>query len=210
MKKTGILLTALLLTAVLTGCGASETDTADIQAAETTVAGTAADSERESETESRAESESETEAPAENESGTENAGSIAGNYYCAGYMLTGAMPEGFDKETVEGEYKHGGMTIAEDGSFSFLGKDYQLTEAGASGSHVYFSIQGSGFDMEKYRSDSSCGDQDYAGPCAIEQVEQHMTINGEDNAYMEYHMILKDKGTESGSGYYTFMEKTSD
>lgn len=197
MKKTGILFTVLLLTAGLVGCGESKTtvDNAsadDASAVETTVSET-------------------TDAAAESQSDTEKADgvcSIAGKYYLAGYDLMGDIPEGYDKETVEDAYRlFKEMIIAEDGSFTFLEKDYQLEEVWTSGKSAYFSIQGSGFDFEKYQNENKCGDMDYVGPCAIEQIEQHITINDEDTPYLEYHLIFKNKGTESLSGYYTFLVK---
>ena len=191
MKKTVILLTAMLLACGLTGCGGSD----DPASPEASKAAESVSEVADSKAESAAES-SETVSC-----------SLANDYYENGYMFSGDMPAGFDSDTVEGAYKDNPMTIKENGEFEFLGNTYQLIEAGEADDTLAYAVKDSGFDLKKYQSGFKGGDADYEGPCAFLRTEQHMQINGEDSPYIEYHLIIKGKGDEGAAGYYSFSDE---
>ncbi|EWM52931.1 hypothetical protein [Ruminococcus flavefaciens] len=195
MKKTLMGLSAFIFAAALVGCSADKEKSAEKtnDKADTTVASTTVDSK-----ESKDNKES-TKAAAEMSVSFKD---LAGPYHKTGHMTMGEYPGELDPKKLEETLKNDPMTISEDGTLHFCGKDYKLSAEGMDDENAVFSIEGSGFDFEKYKKASfSCSSKDYEGPCTFMRAVQHMTINDEDHAYTEYRLYLTQKGEENYFGY---------
>lgn len=125
---------------------------------------------------------------------------ISGPYHKTGHAYSGDYPDELD--TIDNDLKDDPVTISEDGTLHFCGKDYKLIDGVTKKEADLFAIEGSGFDSAKYKGVFSCkADKDYEGPCAFAKVTSHMTVNDEDRPYDSYMLFLKQKGTKDCFGY---------
>ena len=205
MKKGLLGLSAFIFAAALVGCSADKdkTDDKDGKSAKTeatTVGDTTAEKETGSETDKGSD-------PADSLSLKE----LAGPYHKTGHMAMGDYPDELSPDNIEEALKSDPMTISEDGTLHFCGKDYKLIAEGMDGEDTVFSVEGSGFDMDKYKKSSfSCSDKDYEGPCMFLCTVQHMTVNDEDYPYTQYNVYLTSKGDESYFGYISVDQGEAD
>lgn len=197
MKKTLLSLSAFIFAAALVGCSADKEKSQE-------------NKDKSSQTETTAAAETTTEKDTEADKDKEKSGNtaealsfsdIAGPYHKTGHMTMGSYPDELDPNAIEEKLKDDPMTISEDGTLHFCGKDYKLISEGVDGEDVVFSLEGSGFDMAKYKDSGYVADKDYEGPCAFVYKTQHMTVNDEDYPYNEYLLYLTVKGDESYFGY---------
>lgn len=204
MKKGLLGLSAFIFAAALVGCSADKdkTDDKDGKSAKTettTVGDTTADKE--------------TKADADKDSASADGVSLkelAGPYHKTGHMTMGDYPDELDPDNIEEALKSDPMTISEDGTLHFCGKDYKLTAEGMDGDDTLFSVEGSGFDMDKYKKSTKCSDKDYEGPCMFICTVQHMTVNDVDYPYTQYNVYLTSKGDESYFGFISVDQGEAD
>lgn len=211
MKKGLLALSAFVFTLALAGCGAekekasdkeSSSSAAETTAAEiTTAAEASTDAEKEKDTKDEVSGDKDEKSDSSSSAADLTLKDIAGPYHKTGYMAMGNYPDELNPKTLSKEMKDDPMTISEDGTLHFCGRDYKLTLAGKKDEETVFSIDGSGFDMEKYVKSSACGSKDYEGPCMFVYNIQHATLNDEDYPYAEYRVILKAQGSDSSFGY---------
>ncbi|MBP5379512.1 MAG: hypothetical protein J6X85_06515 [Ruminococcus sp.] len=209
MKKNifGLTASAIILAAVLAGCGAdkekaSEKVSSSSVADTTTAADTTAEKNKDTKENKESSENSET--------STGEALSlkdIAGPYHKNGHAYMGNYPDELDPDHIEELMKDDPMTISEDGTLHFCGKDYKLTAEGKSGEDDVFSIEGSGAE---YSNNSCKADKDYEGVCAFVHATQHMTVNGEDYPYDTYMLYLKQKGDKKCFGYISVDQGEAD
>ena len=141
----------------------------------------------------------------------------AGVYKKNGHAAWGNYPDEFAPKKIEETLKKDPMTISEDGTLHFCGKDYKLSAEGTfEGSHIY-SVEGSGFDFKKYCDNSNdafstpkCADKDYEGPVYFTDAELHMTVNEEDVPYHEFMVYITAKGDTSCNEYISFTDEVDD
>ena len=197
MKKALLSLSAFIFAAALVGCSADKEKSSE-------------NKDKSSQTETTTAAETTTEKDTEADKDKEKSGKtaealslsdIAGPYHKTGHMAMGNYPDELSPDTITEKMKDDPMTISEDGTLHFCGKDYKLTSEGVDGEDVVFGIEGSGFDMAKYKDSGYVADKDYEGPCAFIYKTQHMTVNDEDYPYNEYLLYLTAKGNESYFGY---------
>jgi hypothetical protein len=205
MKKGLLALSAFIFATALVGCGADKEKNADNKdKAETTTVAEETTAEAE---ETTAEAEDDDSNEDENDTKVENTADpislkdIAGPYHKNGHMYMGSYPDEYDTDALEATLKEDPITISEDGILHFCGKDYKLVEEGVNGEANIFSVEGSGFDMSKYKNNNCNGDKEYVGPCAVVFTKGHMTVNGEDYPYDEDMIYLKAEGQDSCFGY---------
>ncbi len=208
MKKGLLGLSAFIMALTMAGCGSvkAEISTKDDSSKETTVS---ADSKKDSKKSDKSDIKTDTSAPDIKED--------AGEYTKNGHAAWGNYPDEFAPEKIEETLKKDPMTISEDGTLHFCGKDYKLTAEGTfEGSHIY-SVEGSGFDFKKYCDNSNdafstpkCADKDYEGPVYFTDAELHMTVNGEDMPYHEFMVYITAKGDTSCNEYISFTDEVDD
>ncbi len=197
MKKGLLGLSALIFAAALVGCGADKEKASDkdkaSSKAETTVAEeTAAENKTE---------ETNNEGSTAKDADPEALKALAGPYHYTGYMTMGNVPDELDPKKLNEQYKDDPISISEDGVLHLYGKDYQLVAEGMKDEDTVFSIEGSGFDMDKYIKSSKVADEDYEGPCALVEQVSHMKVNDEDVAYTQFCIFMTKKGDDEYFGY---------
>ena len=208
MKKGLLGLSAFMMALTMAGCGSvkAEISTKDDSSKETTVS---ADSKKDSKKSDKSDVKTDTSAPDIKE--------YAGEYTKNGHAAWGNYPDELDPKKIEETLTNDPMTISEDGILHFCGKDYKLSAEGTfEGSHIY-SVDGSGFDFQKYCYNSNdafstpkCTDKNYEGPVYFTDAEMHMTVNGEDMPYHEFMVFITADGDTSCSEYISFSNGKDD
>lgn len=199
MKKGLLGLSAFIFAAALVGCGADKEKNADNKdkAETTTVAEETSAAKNDAEDSGKEDTTSKKD---EKTADPVSIKDIAGAYHKTGHAYMGDYPD--DMKNIDDQLKEDPITVSEDGTLHFCGKDYKLNEEGVKEEANIFSIEGSGFDTSKYMGVFSCkADKDYEGPCAFIKTTTHMKINGEDCPYDTYMLLLKQSGTEDTYGY---------
>ncbi|WP_295085560.1 hypothetical protein [Ruminococcus sp.] len=125
-----------------------------------------------------------------------------GSYTCNGYGSWGGDKYP-DCETIQSELEKDPMTISEDGTMHFHGSDYKLIPEGTIDNTVVFSIDGSGFNFDKYPY-HDITDKDYEGAVYFTKETQQMTVNDVDCPYVTYKVCLTAKDDTSSSAYISF------
>ena len=190
MKKRllGLTASSLVLVAALTSCTLSSGNSSigfSISSSDKTKDDSSKDSKKDGKT---------------NKDGALSISDIAGSYHKTGHMFAGDYPDEYAPDNIEKKLKDDPMTISEDGTLHFCGKDYKLIAEGMDDEDSIFSVEGSGFNMKDYSSSSKVSSKDYEGPCVFALTVNHMTVNGEDYPYTEYCLLFTRSGSESFFG----------
>lgn len=204
MKKGLYGFTALVMALTLVGCGADKEKASDndSKSSKTT---TVADEKKNSKKSDKSvdDVKVDTSAP--------DIKTYAGEYVTRGYGLWEDYPDELDPKKLEKTLEDDHMTISEDGTLHFCGKDYKLVPEGTKdGSHVY-SVDGSTFDFKNFCkpaknmfSTPKCVDKDYEGVVYFIDEALPMTVNDEEVPYNEFRVYITAKGDESCSECISF------
>lgn len=208
MKKGLLALSAFIFATALVGCGADKDKNADSKdkaetttVAEETTTTAAEESTSADEEDDKDSNKDETDTKVENTADPLSLKDIAGPYHKNGHMYIGSYPDEYDSDALEATLKEDPITISEDGILHFCGKDYKLVEEGVKGEANIFSVEGSGFDISKFKNNNCKADAEYEGPCAVVFTKGHMTVNDEDYPYDENMIYLKKGGQNDSFGY---------
>lgn len=129
---------------------------------------------------------------------------ITGSYDSCGYIFHGDAPEGFEPNVVDELIEDDPMVISEDGTLTFLGKEYKLSYEGTDEENAIFSIDGADFDMDEYKESGRYCDKEYEGPCALVFSTRYMYVNDVKCPYYELQFVISSIEDETGIGYFSF------
>lgn len=188
MKKGIYEFTALVMALSLVGCGSDKNKTSDKESksSKTTVS-----------------------SDENKESSTSGKSSLDIKNYAGEYVMTSygteddGYPDVFDIEDIADTLENDPMTISEDGTLHFCGKDYKLVTEKVfdkfdKEENVY-SVEGSGFDFDKYykskRMSIKCVDKDYEGVAYFTASESQSKFD-EDTVFKSFTLHITAKGDE--------------
>jgi len=188
MKKELLGFTALVMAAALIGCSGDKKKTSDKESksAQTTAA---SDEKKESSSSGKS---------------SLDIKNYAGEYVLTSYGTTDdGYPDVFDIEDIADSLENDPMTISEDGTLHFCGKDYKLVTEKVfdkfdKEENVY-SVEGSGFDFDKFykskRISIKCVDKDYEGVAYFTASESQSKFD-EDTVFKFFTLFITAKGDE--------------
>ncbi len=125
-----------------------------------------------------------------------------GTYKCNGYA-SWSLKNYPDLSELKSSLETNPMTVSDKGTMHLNGKDYKLIPEGTSGEAIIFSIDGSGFDLDKF-PDRGFMDEKYDGAVYFAKETEHMKVNGTDVPYDTYKVYLTANGDSSCAAYLSF------
>ncbi len=125
---------------------------------------------------------------------------VAGSYTVNGLSKVGGdTPAEYDitLDELREQFENDPLTISEDGVLRYKGQDYQLIAEDYAEENAVFSIEGSGFDLSKYKKKYKVASKDYEGLAAIEYTVAHGTIGEDQDWPMAYlNLYITKSGQE--------------
>lgn len=217
MKRRLLGITAFLMAAALVGCSAEKTKESSEKSskskAKSSVSEVEETTKKSSKKSKNEEEEATTKKSTKNKEEEESSvktydevtlSDITGSYDSCGYIFHGDAPEGFEPNVVDELIEDDPMVISEDGTLTFLGKEYKLSYEGTDEENAIFSIDGADFDMDEYKESGRYCDKEYEGPCALVFSTRYMYVNDVKCPYYELQFVISSIEDETGIGYFSF------